>query len=75
MRVFGPGTGHYEPQVPTSALTLQLQEDAQLVPSCSPAVRFSGSPVLPTSPKSRLPHNYELDVNGLKYDAAKKLDQ
>jgi hypothetical protein len=36
---------------------------------------FSGCPVLPTSPKSCLRHNYELDVNGLNYDAGKKLDQ
>jgi hypothetical protein len=36
---------------------------------------FPGSPVLPTSPKACLRHNYELDVNGLNYDAAKKPDQ
>src|SRR5664280_504902 len=32
--------------------------------SACPVV-FSGSPVLPTSPKLCLRHNYELDVNGL----------
>jgi hypothetical protein len=36
---------------------------------------FSGCTVLPTSPKSCLRHNHELDVNGLNYDAAKKRDQ
>src|SRR5450759_5646935 len=36
-------------------------EDAPLVPSCSPAVRFSG---LPKSPRDCL-RKYELDVNGL----------
>jgi hypothetical protein len=56
----------------TSTLTLQFQKDAQLVLSCSPAVRFCGSP---TSPKSCLRHYFELEVNGPNYVAAKKLDQ
>ena len=38
-----------------------------LQPSCSR--------VLPTSPKGCPHHNYELDVNGLNYDGAKKLDR
>jgi len=61
--------GHTYPQL---GLTLELQKDTQLVPSCSPAVR---SPVLPTSPKSRPTTNYGLDVNGLNYDPANKLGQ
>ena len=66
---FDPCSGHRYPHLDT---TLEFQKDAQLVPSCSPAVR---SPVLPNSPKSCPRHNYELDVNGLNYDAAKRLDQ
>ena len=38
-------------------------------------LRQSSSPVLPTSRKSCLRHNYEHDVNGLNYDYAKKFDQ
>jgi hypothetical protein len=55
----------------TWTLTLRFQKDAQLVPSCSPAIR---SPVLPTHPSRVSATNYELDVNGLNCDAAKELD-
>src|SRR5664280_2532418 len=55
--------GHTYPHLGTHP---SASEDAQLVPSCSPAVRFSG---LPTSPRACL-RKYELNVNGLNYNAA-----
>jgi len=55
----------------TSGLTLKLQKTLSLFRH---VLRLCGSPVLPTSPKSGL-RNYELDVNGLNYNAAKKRDQ
>jgi len=48
--------GHTYPHLGTHP---SASEDAQLVPSCSPAVC---SPVLPTSPKGCPRHNYEPDV-------------
>ena len=56
----------------TPGLTLKLQKTLSLFRH---VLRQSRSPALPTSPTSCLSHNYELDVNGLIYDDAKKLDQ
>jgi hypothetical protein len=55
--------GHTYPQFRTHP---SASQDAQLIPS-SPPVRFPG---LPTSPGECL-RKYELDVNGLNYNAAK----
>jgi hypothetical protein len=52
----------------TPGLTLKLQKTLSLFRH---VLRPSDSPVLSTSPKSGL-RNYELDVNGLNYNAAKK---
>jgi len=56
----------------TLALTLQLQRTLSLFHH---VLRQSRSPALPTSPKSCLSHNDDLDVNGLTYDDANNLDQ
>jgi len=55
----------------TPGLTLKLQKTLSLFRH---VLRPSCSPVLPTSPKGCPRHNYELDVNRLNYDGAKKLD-
>jgi len=67
--VLGPLCATY---IHTSGLTLQLQKTLSLFRH---VLRRSGSLVLPASPKSFLRHNFELDVNGLNYDDAKRLDQ
>src|SRR5664279_4508472 len=64
---FGPRPGHFGPHLSTPRHSPSASEDAQLVPSCSPAVRFSA---LPTSP-GRL-RKFELDLDGLTYNAAEK---
>jgi hypothetical protein len=69
LSVFARATlGHTYPHLDTRP---SGSEDAQLVPSCSPADRFPG---LPTSPGECL-RKYELDVNGVNYNAAKKRHQ
>jgi hypothetical protein len=55
----------------TSSLTLQVQRTLSLFRQV-PAVY---SPVLPASPTGYPRHNYEVDVNGLNYDGAKKLGE
>jgi len=70
---FGPCSGHFRPHISTprdSPFSFR-----KTLSSSRHVLRLSGSPVRPTSPKSCLRHNYEVDVNGANYDAAKKLDQ
>jgi hypothetical protein len=55
----------------TPGLTLKLQKTLSLFRQV-PAVY---SPVLPTSPTGCPRHNYEVDVNGLNYDGAKKFGE
>ena len=55
----------------TPGLTLKLQKTLSLFRHVLRPVRFSGPP---TSPKECL-RKYELDVNGLNYNAAKRRDQ
>jgi hypothetical protein len=57
--------GHTSPHL---GRILQLQEDAQLVPSCSAAF---GSPVFQRRPGSCL-RKLEVDADGLNCNAAKK---
>ena len=61
-------SGHTYPHLGTHP---PASEDAQLVPSCSPAVRLPG---LPTSPGECL-RKLELDADGLSCNAAKKHHQ
>jgi hypothetical protein len=59
--------GHTYPHLGTHP---SASEDAQLVSSCSPASVLRSSNVT-----QRVSPQYELDVNGLNYNAAKKRDQ